>query len=137
MEMSLMARSIKFVAAAAIAVALSLTAGETSADAGGFSLRIGNYGGYGGYGGYGYNSYRSAYRGSSLSYGRSLGSPYVSGYRGTGYRSYAPAYNYHPRTPHYDYHPPTVIRHRGHYDVVPGHYDFHYRGHGHHGHRGH
>ncbi len=128
--MSLMARSIKFVAATAIAVALSLTVGETKSEAGGFSLRIGNYGG----GGYGYNAYRPAYRGSSLSYGRSFRSPYVSGYGGTGYRSYAPAYNYHPHTPHYDYHAPTVIPHRGHYDVVPGHYDFHRGGHGHYGH---
>ncbi len=35
---------------------------------------------------------------------------------------------YHDTT-HFDYHPPTVIRHRNHFHVAPGHYDLHRSGH--------
>jgi hypothetical protein len=42
---------------------------------------------------------------------------------------------YRPRvyhdTSHFDYHPTTVYRHRNHYHVQPGHYDWHQDGHWH------
>lgn len=34
-------------------------------------------------------------------------------------------------TSHFDYHPPQIIRHRNHFHVTPGHYDFHQTGHFH------
>ena len=60
------------------------------------------------------------------------------GYRyGTGYRSGNYGYygspwrqGYH-NTGHYDYHPTTVVPHRNHYHVVPGHYHWHNTSHWH------
>ncbi len=91
-------------------------------------------GGYGGgYGGYG-GGYQGGFHGG-----------YSSGYRGNGFGvqvysaprySYAPSYtpayqsqSYYHNTSHYDYHAPSLQRHRGHYDYVPGHYDYHQTGH--------
>lgn len=48
------------------------------------------------------------------------------------YRSY-PAHTWHD-TSHWDYHPPTIRRHRDHYHVTPGHWDWHQTGHLHHNH---
>ncbi|WP_145061965.1 hypothetical protein [Adhaeretor mobilis] len=39
-----------------------------------------------------------------------------------------PHYDYHD-TSHYDWHPTEVRRHGNHYDVQPGHWDFHREGH--------
>ncbi len=57
-------------------------------------------------------------------------------YIGVGGFSYSSGYSTcSPRTPvwhdtsHYDYHPTEVLRHRDHYHVVPGHYDYHRSGH--------
>lgn len=86
--------------------------------------------GYGGFSGYnrGYSSINSGY----FAHGH-------SGYGGhSGYQS-VPVYSGHSHriwhdTTHLDYHGPSLIRHRGHYDYVPGHYDAHQTGHwDHHG----
>ncbi|MCO8124537.1 hypothetical protein NHH03_22550 [Stieleria sp. TO1_6] len=117
-----MSRLIKLACIPALAFALVVMTGQQQAEAGGFSIRIGNsgYGSY--YGGYG------------RSYGYSRGRAYLG-------RSYYPGYrSYRSYRPHYDYHPPSLVPHRGHFDYVPGHYDFHSGGrrgghpHGHHGH---
>ncbi|MCA9056853.1 MAG: hypothetical protein KDA85_00080 [Planctomycetaceae bacterium] len=79
--------------------------------------------------------YRSSYSGFSYSspgFSISYGS-----YPSYGYSSYAPYGGYSHGsshrvwhdTSHYDYHPTEVVRHRGHYDVIPGHYDLHRTGH--------
>lgn len=121
-----MARLMKLAGIPVLALGLALMTGGNEADAGGFSIQIGNYG-YGNYH-YGnrgvYHSYRPSY-GRSIYYGRS---------------SFAPSYNYyrsyggyhHPIRPHYDYHPPSLVPHGNHLDYVPGHYDFHHNGHIHH-----
>ena len=104
------------------AFGLALMTGGQKADAGGFSIHIGNYG-YGNYGGY--RSYRPTYNPSTY---------YRHG------RTHAPTYNYyrsyggyhHPVRPHYDYHAPSLVPHGNHLDYVPGHYDFHHGGHLHH-----
>jgi len=54
-----------------------------------------------------------------------------------GYQSYYggtpnSGYGAHHDTSHYDYHPTEIYRHGNHYDVQPGHYDFHQEGHYHH-----
>ncbi len=122
----------KWLVAPVLAAGLMFAADAQRADAGGFSLSIGNGGfGYNNFGG-GYRSYRPAYGnnfGGGYRYG--YGAPAVivaphSGYHGGGYRS-----NFRGGG-HYDYHPQQVYRHGNHFDVVPGHYDYH-RG-GHHGH---
>ena len=125
MEMTRMSRLIKLASIPVLALGLALMTDGKEADAGGFSLSIGNYG-YGGHGGV-YRSYRP-YTGSAYRYGRS----YTRGYHS--YRGYG-VYNHHPRRPHYDYHGPTLVPHGNHLDYIPGHYDFHAPGHG--GHYGH
>ena len=122
MEMQRMSRFLKWASIPVLALGFLLMPTGNESDAGGFSIRIGNYG-YGNYGAY--RSYRPSY-GPSIYYGR----------------SYRPTYNYqrsyggyHPARPHYDYHPPSLVPHGNHLDYVPGHYDFHHRGHG--GYRGH
>ncbi len=115
----------KWMVAPVLAAGMMFAADAPRAEAGGFSLSIGNGGfgfsnfGYGG-GGYGYRSYRP-------SYGYGLPAVVVPPHSYHGrydrYRSY--------RGGHYDYHPTEVYRHGNHFDVVPGHYDYHR---GHHGH---
>jgi hypothetical protein len=112
----------KWMAAPLVAVTSFLFAADTptaSADHGGFrvgglSISIGNRG------------YRSAYR----SYSPTYRSHYGRGIQ-YGHRSHYGHGSYHD-TSHYDYHPTEVIRHGNHYDVMPGHYDFHRTGHYHH-----
>ncbi len=119
-----MTRLTKWMVAPLLATGLMFFAADApTADAGGFSLNIGNggfsYGNYG-YGGYGgrYGSYRPSY-----GYGGGYGSNY-------GHRYRTPVYNHGG---HYDYHPTQVVPHGNHYDVYPGHYDYHQGGHhGHH-----
>ena len=120
-----MSRLLKLAGIPVLAVGLALMTGGAEADAGGFSISIGNYG-YRGYGGY--HSLRPSY-GPSIYYGRSFRPTYNysrsyghSRYRGLG----------HPRAPHYDYHAPTLIPHGNHFDYIPGHWDYHHRGHRHH-----
>jgi hypothetical protein len=72
-----------------------------------------------GYGNHGYQSNRYD-RGYDRGYNRSNGYGYGNGWSGYGNRG-----------GHYDYHPQTIVPHGNHYDVVPGHYDFHRGGHGH------
>ncbi|MCA9135887.1 MAG: hypothetical protein KDB00_03990 [Planctomycetales bacterium] len=114
-----MSRLLKMAGIPMLAIGLAFLSGGAQADAGGFSISIGNYG-YRGYPGnvpsiyYG-RSYRPSYNYSRV-YGHSQS---FGGY-------------YHPRQPHYDYHPPTLIPHGNHLDYVPGHYDLHHRGHIHH-----
>ncbi|WP_182866439.1 hypothetical protein [Stieleria mannarensis] len=120
-----MSRFMRWASVPALAFGLLLMPGGNEAEAGGFSIRIGNYGyGYGNYGAY--RSLRPSY-GPSIYYGRSFRPTYNY------HRSYR---GYHPSRPHYDYHPPSLVPHGNHFDYVPGHYDFHYRGHGRHGHHG-
>ncbi len=90
----------------------------------------GGYGG-GGYGGGGYYSQQSY--------------NYAPQYASSGYQSYQPSYqsyqsyqpsygygqSYYHDTSHYDYHAPSLQRHGNHFDVVPGHYDYHQTGHYH------
>jgi len=96
-----------------------------------------------GYGGIGYGC-GAPYGGISYSAGYSPGIGYTGGGYGAGLSisgyggGYGPGINFsyggYPRVhqqPHLDYHPPTVRRHWGHLDVVPGHYDLH-RSHHHH-----
>ena len=88
--------------------------------------------------GYGYGGYGSPGLSVSIGYGGYSGygggySNYGSGYSGYGYQS-VPVYQGHSQrvwhdTSHLDYHGPSLIRHRGHYDYVPGHYDVHRSGH--------
>ncbi len=109
----------KWMLAPALAMCFVLVGDTTTADAGGFYLSIGgnSCGGYGG-------RYVAA-------------RPYY-GYRDHGYRShyrsYVPSYHgrYYHDTSHFDYHPTEIRRHGNHYDVYPGHYDFHRSGHWHH-----
>jgi hypothetical protein len=87
--------------------------------AGGVHVDIGNphryYGNYSTYYG-GYNP-GCGYGG----YGRY---PYTA-YSGGGWGGHA---HWHDTT-HLDYHPAEFVRHRNHYDYVPGHYDVHHDGH--------
>lgn len=114
----------KWMVAPLLAAGMFFVTDTSTANAGGFSISIGN-GGFGsGYGGY--RSYRPSYGGGYYnSYRPSYGAGYghVPSYQIPRYRSYRG---------HYDYHPTQVVPHGNHYDVYPGHYDYH-RG-GHHGH---
>ena len=75
---------------------------------------------------------RSVHRGGAI-YGQPHG-----GYYGQPHRSYYGGrylngrgrghYDWHD-TSHYDWHPTEIRRHGFHYDVIPGHYDFHREGH--------
>ncbi len=117
---------------AALVAAILLTTAP-SANAGGFSLQIGGSPFYGGgfgfpsrsnYGG-GYQSYRG-YNSYRPSYG--FGGYGHAGHGHTGYGSHyghRPSYG-HPPYPHLDYHPPAIVPHGNHYDVLPGHYDYHH-----------
>jgi len=131
MEMKRMSRLLKFSVLPMLTLGLVLMAGAKEADAGGFSIQIGNYGagnyGYGnqacrGYGGY--QSLRPSY-GPSIYYGRSYRPSFNS------YQSYG---GYRSNRAHYDYHAPSLYRHGNHLDYVPGHYDIHHGGHGGYGH---
>jgi len=67
--------------------------------------------------------------GSRSFYGtRSYG---YSGWSTSRYRSNFRTPIYHD-TSHWDYHPPSIYRHRNHFHVQPGHYDWHRTGHWHH-----
>ena len=76
------------------------------------------------WGGHGHHNYLHPQ--SSFGYGRqypAVQSPNI--WAGGGYGGYGGA-NYNPQSRgHYDYHPSSVQRHWFHYDVVPGHYDYH------------
>ena len=124
----------KWLVAPVFAAGLLLAGDASQAEAGGFSISIGNggyggggYGGYGGYGygggGYGYNAYRPAYGFG----GGHVISPSHSSYYGGGYGG---GYGAQYGGGHYDYHPTEVYRHGNHLDVVPGHYDYHRGRHG-------
>ncbi len=68
---------------------------------------------------------------------------YAPQYVSSGYQSYQPSYqsytpnygysgqSYFHNTSHYDYHAPSIQRHGNHFDVVPGHNDYHRSGHSH------
>ena len=84
----------------------------------------------------GYGGYRGGYNGGFYGGGSGIS---------IGYSSYAPRSNFSigyssvpsfrtayiaPRgRGHFDYHPTTVIPHRNHYHVQPGHFDYHRGGH--------
>lgn len=96
-------------------------------------------GGYGGWyygGGYGGGSYGvQVYSTPSYYAPQYVSNAYPSYNYQPSYPSYTPIYNYggsYHNTSHYDYHGPSLQRHRGHYDYVPGHYDYHRTGHHHH-----
>jgi len=98
--------------------------------------------------GYGYSnggcqpSYNNYGNGYGTTYGNTFGSTYNNGYNGygstfgqsnygyptQGFSNYSRQPTYH-NTTHLDYHPPTAVRHNGHIDVQPGHYDVHQTGH--------
>ena len=88
-------------------------------------------GGYGG-GGYGGGGYGGGYSGSQ--FGVQVYSTPNYNYAPR-YQSYQPSYgygqSYYHDTSHYDYHAPSIQRHRNHYHVTPGHYDYHQTGHFH------
>ncbi len=130
-----MIRVLKWACAPLLAIILGLAGDASRAEAGGFGIYIG-----GGFPNYGYGS--SIRHGSA--YGRSYRPPFSSRYGNFGrnsfgrsgfgasgfgpgvYRSARPSYdNHHPRVPHYHYHGPTLVPHRNHWDLIPGHYDFH------------
>ncbi|TWU49534.1 hypothetical protein [Rubripirellula reticaptiva] len=108
----------KWMVAPLLAAGLMFAADTPAADAGGFSISIGN----GGFGYSNYNSYRPSYGGHYNSYRPSYGARYghVPSYQVPRYQSYRSNYG-----GHYDYHPTQVVPHGNHYDVYPGHYDYH------------
>ncbi|NND99419.1 MAG: hypothetical protein HKN47_19035 [Pirellulaceae bacterium] len=109
----------KWMLAPALAAAFLFAADTTSAQAQGFHMSLGG-GSCGGYGGGFYAPTRSHFGyGAAFSSGR-----YHSFYGHRGPR-------YHD-TSHYDWHPTEIRRHGNHFDVIPGHYDFHRTGHWHH-----
>ena len=79
------------------------------------SVGYGNYGGYPSqvFGNTGFNSGFSGYNG-------------YSGYGGN--QGFGGSSTWHD-TSHLDYHAPSAVRHRGHIDYIPGHYDVHRTGH--------
>ncbi|TWU60855.1 hypothetical protein Poly51_11370 [Rubripirellula tenax] len=123
----------KWMVAPVLAAGLLFATDTPTANAGGFSISIGN----GGFGNGGYRSYRPSYGGGYYnsyrpSYGTNYGVRYghVPSYQVPRYS--VPLYrsNYGG---HYDYHPTEVVPHGNHYDVYPGHYDYHRGSHyGHH-----
>ena len=72
------------------------------------------------YGGRNYYSDRNYYSGTRYS-NRGWNDGYYGRSRGNVWHD----------TSHYDYHPTTVVPHGDHYDVIPGHYDYHRTGHWH------
>ena len=108
-----------------VVASLLMTADAPSASAqngffrvGGLSISVGHRG------------YRSSYS-RVPSYRSHYGHGIRSSHGYGGYRSHFGHVFYHD-TSHYDYHPTEIIRHGNHYDVMPGHYDFHRTGHYHH-----
>lgn len=110
-----MTNIFKWVAAPVLAVALSLTTDAPTADAGGFSIRIGGYPSSGGFGygrgvggfsyssfnsGFGYNSYRPSYR-------PSFGSFYGVPTHPVPVHRYGRSY--YPRGPRVQYRAPIVV----------------------------
>lgn len=118
-----------------IAMSAVLALGVFGADQA--SAQVCNYGGGygGGYGGYG-GGYGSGISGVystprfSIQIGSSRGYSNYGGFnRGHyGYGGGVAHRTWHD-TSHYDYHPPTLVPHRNHYHVIPGHYDLHQTGH--------
>lgn len=96
--------------ACAATAALMMTEGTASAQCG-----------YGGGYSRGFNS--GYYGGSGISIGYSSYAPRSS--FSIGYNSF-PSYrtSYRSRG-HYDYHPTSLVRHRNHYHIQPGHWDYH------------
>ena len=92
---------------------------------------------------YGGNQCNSGYGGGGYYQAQSYN--YAPQYVSSGYQNYQPSYqsyqsyqpsygygqSYYHNTSHYDYHAPSLQQHRNHYDVVPGHYDYHQTGHYH------
>ena len=127
-EMKRMSRLLKLAGIPALAIGLALLSDGTQAQAGGFSISIGNYG-YRGYGGR--TAYRPYYGRSHrprYNYSRAYHSSRAYHGRRGGYGGYSGSYH-HPRVPHYDYHAPSLVPHGNHLDYIPGHYDFHHGGH--------
>lgn len=119
-----MYRTLKLAMIPALAIGMAVLAGGAKADAGGFSISIGNYG-YHGYSAY--SSLRPSY-GAPAFYGRSCG-PQYSYHRSHGHSSlYRGSYNVN--RPRYDYRQPTFVPRGRHFDHGPGPRDYHYRGHG-------
>ncbi|WP_437202311.1 hypothetical protein [Planctomicrobium sp. SH664] len=104
-----MSRFIKISALACLVIGLA----GTSAFAGGHH---GHH--HGGYGGHGRVGTRYFYNTPSYGYVR----PYYGG-------NYGPVFH---DTSHWDYHGPTIVPHRNHFHVTPGHYHYHQSGHWHH-----
>ncbi|MEZ6058020.1 MAG: hypothetical protein R3C01_15075 [Planctomycetaceae bacterium] len=103
-----------------------------------------SYGGYYNSSNYGQGTSCQSFNGNynyANNYGQSYGNPYVGNYgqnynnnfrvnNYSGLQSYSTSYRqptYYNRT-HLDYHPASVVRHHGHYDVLPAHYDIHRAG---------
>ena len=94
---------------------LTLSLGTGSAQAQGYGGGYRSGYGYGSGGHSGHRHHHHHHNGSGWGYG--------------GYGGYA-----QPRwhdTSHFDYHPTTIVPHRNHVHVVPGHYDYHRSGHWH------
>ncbi|TWU24106.1 hypothetical protein Pla52o_20300 [Novipirellula galeiformis] len=119
----------KWIAIPAIAACLAFTADTSTAEAGNGHLRLGGLhisvgGGHHGY-------HRGHHHGYHSSYTPRYRSSYRSGYGGYGHYGHGYRGSYHD-TSHYDWHPTQVIRHGNHWDIQPGHYDYHRSGHWHH-----
>lgn len=130
----------KWMAAPLLAVAsLLMTADAPSASAQGGFLRVGGLSisvGQGGYRSF-YShapSYHSHYGHSRVDYGHSrhVGHRAHLGGRSPIRHGSRFGHGWYHDTSHYDYHPSQVVPHGNHYDVIPGHYDFHRTGHWHH-----
>ena len=110
--------------------------GSATASAQGYGWMGGGYGhggyGHGGYGGYdcdyGYGGgYSGLYSAGYGGYGGGLGYSGRGISVGIGFGRPAVWHD----TSHLHYHPGGYVRHRGHFDYVPGHYDVHRSGHWH------
>ena len=90
-------------------------------------LSIGINSGYGGHSGYGSkfgygNNFGNRYRNSRYGWG----SGHAYGHGGIQHGVRRPVYH---DTSHYDYHRPRIVPHGNHFDLIPGHYNFHRTGH--------
>jgi len=134
-----MLRISRLLALPIIAGGLIMLAGASEAQAqvrvqiGGFGFNSGGYrggavhrGGHTFHPNHNYN--RSAYRGRHGGHGYIAPRIHVYGHGGHHGIHHG---GYHD-TSHYDYHPPEIYRHGNHFDIQPGHYDFHRSGHYHH-----
>lgn len=119
----------KHLVAATAAVALCFVAGAESAEARGFHFQSGRVHVDVG------NPHRAYYGGQTNRY---RGYNHTVGYGNRGYQQrsfYGGGNGGHGRhggwhdTSHYDWHGPSLQRHGNHFDLVPGHYDFHRTGH--------